>query len=117
MKYEIKQPRKYRPTYYIQPRCYNIKGVVIASRITSVISGQSNLIFIKSYPQESTRKYEHITPILQRLHWLPVRQRIHFKMLLITYKYINDMASEYQCELESIRKSSRKLSVSAQVIW
>ena len=26
-----------------------------------------------------TRKYYHITPILQKLHWLPVRQRIHFK--------------------------------------
>ena len=27
----------------------------------------------------NTRKYDHITPILQKLHWLPVRQRIHFK--------------------------------------
>ena len=37
-----------------------------------------------------TRKYDHITPILQNLHWLPVRQRIHFKILLITYKSINN---------------------------
>ena len=27
----------------------------------------------------NTRKYHHITPILQKLHWLPVRQRIHFQ--------------------------------------
>ena len=40
----------------------------------------------------NTRKYDHMTPILQKLHWLPVRQRIHFKILLITYKSINDMA-------------------------
>jgi len=32
-----------------------------------------------------TRKYEYITPILQNLHWLPVRQLIHFKNLLVTY--------------------------------
>ena len=25
----------------------------------------------------NTRKYDQITPILQKLHWLPVRQRIH----------------------------------------
>jgi len=54
------------------------------------------------------RKYDHITPILQKLHWLPVRQRIHFKMLLITYKSINDMVPEYLCELVISRKSSRK---------
>jgi len=41
------------------------------------------------------RKYDHITPILPKLHWLPVRQHIHFKDELITYKYINDMALEY----------------------
>ena len=29
----------------------------------------------------NTRKYDYITPILQKLHWLPVRQRIHFEML------------------------------------
>jgi len=40
----------------------------------------------------NTRKYDHITPILLKLHWLPVRQRIHFKILLLTYKCINDMA-------------------------
>ena len=35
----------------------------------------------------NTRKYDRITPILQKLHWQPVRQRIHLKVLLITYKY------------------------------
>ena len=28
----------------------------------------------------NTRKCHLITPILQTLHWLPVRQRIHFKI-------------------------------------
>ena len=41
------------------------------------------------------RKYDHITPILQNLHWLPVRQLVDFKILLITDKSINDMAPEY----------------------
>ena len=27
-----------------------------------------------------TRKFEHITPILKELHWLPVRERIQFKL-------------------------------------
>ena len=28
-----------------------------------------------------TRKYDHITPVLRDLHWLPVRHRIDFKVL------------------------------------
>ena len=39
-----------------------------------------------------TRKYNHITPILKQLHWLPVRWRIIFKLLLMTWKYVNDKA-------------------------
>jgi len=27
-----------------------------------------------------TRRCEHITPVLQKLHWLPVRQRVEFKL-------------------------------------
>jgi len=61
-------------------------------------------------------KYDHINPILQKLHWLPVRQRINFKILSITYKSINDMAPEYLCEFLSIRKSSRKLRSSSQML-
>ena len=28
----------------------------------------------------SSHKYDHITPVLQALHWLAVRYRIHFKI-------------------------------------
>ena len=35
------------------------------------------------------RKYDHITPVLVGLHWLPVKQRIDFKILLLTYKALN----------------------------
>ena len=30
-----------------------------------------------------TRRSEHITPVLRQLHWLPVRQRIEFKMAVL----------------------------------
>ena len=61
----------------------------------------------------NTPKYDHITTLLKKLHWLPVRD---FKSLLITYKSINDMALEYLCELVSIRKSFRKFMSSSQIL-
>ena len=43
-------------------------------------------------------KYNHITPVLVDLHWLPVKQRIDFKILLLTYKALNGLTSANLCE-------------------
>ena len=42
-----------------------------------------------------SRRAEHVTPLLIKLHWLPVGQRIIFKILLLTYKIVNNMAPAY----------------------
>ena len=34
----------------------------------------------------NTSKFEHITPILKKLHWLPIKQRIDYKLCLLTYE-------------------------------
>ena len=39
---------------------------------------------------------DHITPILDDLHWLPVRKRILFKLLLIVYKNLAPVYSVSQ---------------------
>ena len=46
-----------------------------------------------------TRKYDSITPILKELHWLSVAERIHYKILLLTFKSLNNLASFYLKEL------------------
>ena len=44
-------------------------------------------------------KYEHITPVLKSLHWLPIRYRIEYKILLLTFKCIHGQAPQYLSEL------------------
>lgn len=46
-----------------------------------------------------TRKRAHITPILKSLHWLPVRFRIDFKILLLLYKSLNGLTPSYLSDL------------------
>ena len=46
-----------------------------------------------------SRKADHITPLLFDLHWLPVEQRINFKILLFTYKIVNGLAPSYLSDL------------------
>ena len=51
------------------------------------------------------RKREHVTPLLRELHWLPIRQRIIFKILLFVFKFYQNSAPIYIMELLS--KSER----------
>ncbi len=48
-----------------------------------------------------SRKYDHITSILQSLHWLPIKFRISYKILLLAYKALNDLAPAYLTNLLS----------------
>ena len=41
------------------------------------------------------RKYDHITPMLQELHWLPIHYRTVFKIILTVFKCLNTEAPEY----------------------
>ena len=43
-------------------------------------------------------KHSHITPILQNLHWLPVKERIIFKILLLVHQIMNKTAPEYNLQ-------------------
>ena len=56
-----------------------------------------------------TRKYDSITPIMFKLHWLTVHSRIIFKLLLLVYKVLNGKAPSYISSLLNHCKCSRSL--------
>ena len=40
-------------------------------------------------------KFDHISPVLRKLHWLPVEHRISYKILLLAYKALTGHAPQY----------------------
>ena len=56
-----------------------------------------------------TKKFDHITPVLQQLHWLPIKYRIHYKILLLTWKAMHDQAPIYIKDLLHLHNPSRHL--------
>jgi len=59
-----------------------------------------------------TRRCEHITPALRQLHWLPVRQRIQYKLASLAFLALSGFAPDYvagDCQLvaDSRRRSLR----------
>jgi len=61
-----------------------------------------------------TSKFDHITPVLAELHWLPVEYRIQYKILVITYKALHNQAPHYICELIQRYSPSRALRSSTK---
>ena len=51
----------------------------------------------------------HMQPVLRQLHWLPIRKRIMFKILLLAYKAIHGLAPEYIADMLTIHHPVRQL--------
>jgi exonuclease III len=56
-----------------------------------------------------TSKYDHITPVLKDLHWLPIAQRIEYKILLLTFKALTGQAPTYLKDLLQLSHQTRSL--------
>ncbi|KAI2660342.1 RNA-directed DNA polymerase from mobile element jockey [Labeo rohita] len=57
----------------------------------------------------NTSKRSHISPVLRSLHWLPVRFRVEFKILMFVFKAINGLAPVYLVELVVVYQPARSL--------
>ena len=55
-----------------------------------------------------------MSPLIKDLHWLPVKQRVQFKSLTLTYKCLHKQAPTYLSNLLSYRQSSYKTRSSSQ---
>ncbi len=62
-----------------------------------------------------TPSTEHISPVLQHLHWLPVKYRVEFKILLLTYKALHNLAPQYLSQLLHVYTPSRALRSSSSI--
>ena len=54
-----------------------------------------------------TAKSDHITPVLRQLHWLPISQRIAYKILLLTFKALHGLAPQYISKLIKLQVTDR----------
>ena len=53
------------------------------------------VIFRVKLTDLNARKYDHVSPLLKQLHWLPVSKRIMYKVASIVYKSIHSLTPQY----------------------
>ena len=62
-----------------------------------------------------TSKYDHMTPVLYKLHWLPVKYRIAYKIILMTYRALNGLAPNYLRDLLQVYQPASSLRSSGDL--
>jgi hypothetical protein len=106
--------------YFTDDACKTLVNSLVISRLdygNALLYGVNASILSKLQRVQNTaarlisrkRKHEHITPVLVSLHWLPVQYRIKYKILLYTFKALNNLAPVYLQELVNAYQPTRAL--------
>ena len=56
-----------------------------------------------------TARHDHITPVLKKLHWLPVKYSVQYKLLVHTYKSLYGQSPVYMRNMLEVYRPSRTL--------
>jgi hypothetical protein len=109
-----------------QSTCQDAVRAIISSRLdyaNSLLYGINDKDLKRLQRQQNraaklifkARKYDHATPFLRDLHWLPIHARIHFKLLTIVFKcfmnsdnlpsYIRDLIKPYTPSRSGLRSA------------
>ena len=71
-------------------------------RLQTVQNYAARIIFMK-------KKTDHVTPLLIRLHWLPIKARIDYKSATIVFKCLHNLAPQYLADLIHLKPNPRSL--------
>ena len=74
----------------------------LLDKLQKVQNSTARLVF-------KVRKHEHIKPLLQKLHWLPVVSRIQYKDASLCYNSFTESYPFYLSELLTVYHPSRQL--------
>ena len=86
--------------------CNSVFGSLSEVHLTKLQKVQNSAVrFI--YGHKGKEHKQSITPYLKELHFLPIRFRIKYKIALLVFKCLNNMAPEYLSEMVTLREPNR----------
>ena len=89
--------------------CNSVYGGLTEKNLFKLQKIQNNAVrFI--YGLYGSKRRTSITPLLKKLHFLPVKYRTQFKVSMLVFKCVNNLAPEYLTALISLREVNRRSS-------
>ena len=109
LSYELKIQLVHSNILCFIDNCNSVYFSLTVKKLHTLQRAQNNAVrFIFNLYGEKSR--EHIMPYLKKVHFLPVRYRIMFKIALLMFKCINNVAPPYLSELLNLREIRRRSS-------
>jgi len=100
--------------------CLDYCNATLAGLPASQLSRLQSVLDAATRPIHRSSRYEHVTPMLQDLHWLRSPEHIDFKLALLTYRCLHGQAPRYLSDyIQSVAVSNcRRLrsSSSSQLV-
>ena len=104
--YSLKIQLVYSCVFSIMVNCNSTYGALPNSTLQKLQKIQNDAVrFI--FNIRGKKRWEPITPYLKRLHFLPVKFRIKFKIALLVFKCLNNLAPKYLSSLVKLRIPGR----------
>ena len=78
--------------------------IAVLDRLQRVQNSAARLVL-----RRPRSRFESTKPLRKALHWLPVSERICYKIAVLTFKCLNGLAPAYLAELAALHKPLRNL--------
>ena len=110
LSYELKVQLVHSSVLFFIDYCNAAYGSLTEANIRKLQKAQNDAVRFVFGIYDFKAKRQSVTPLLKKLHFLPVRYRIKYKISLLTFKCLNNLAPQYLSSLLEVRKPNRRAS-------
>ena len=110
LSHELKVQLVHSSVLFFLDYCNSAYGSLTEANIRKLQKAQNDAARFVFGIYDYKAKRQPVSPLLKRLHFLPVRYRIDYKIALLTFKCLNNLAPQYLSSLITVREPNRRAS-------
>lgn len=93
--------------------CNGLLAAITQQQVKKLQNIQNRAAKLVARPRAPRGEIVHVTPILQQLNWLPIQQRITYKLCICVYNCLNNQGPLYLQELLNLHVRDQRLRQAA----
>ena len=110
LSHELKVQLVHSSVLFFLDYCNSAYGSLTEANIRKLQKAQNDAARFVFGIYDYKAKRQPVSPLLKKLHFLPVRYRIDYKIALLTFKCLNNLAPQYLASLITVREPNRRAS-------